>query len=305
MTRLRSFAVLGFVTFALASASALQSRPPVVPSWPPGLQQVPDDSPARTPEEERKTFFLPPGYRAELVASEPMIQEPVAIDWDADGRLWVVEMIGYMQDLPATNERTPSGRVSVLEDTNGDGRMDKKTVFLEGLVMPRALKVLAQGVLVAEPPHLWLARDTNGDRKADTRELVCDCYGSALGNVEHNQNGLLWAMDNWIHTAEGESYFRVKDGKVESRKTLSRGQWGVTQDDFGRIYRNSNSSALHVDLIPTPYFLRQPNLVRTRGSFEFMGDPAELNATFPVRPTRGVNRGYQTGQLRADGTLAT
>ena len=252
-----------------------------------------------------QTFFLPPGYHVELVASEPMVEDPVLIDWDPNGRMWVIEMLGYMQDLPATNERAPIGRISVLQDTNNDGKFDKKTIFLDGLVLPRALKVLDRGVLIGEPPHLWLAHDTNGDLKADSKELVCDCYGTELGNVEHNENSLLWAMDNWMHTSEGDTYFRFKDGKVETRRTLSRGQWGATQDDFGRVYRNSNSSALHVDLLPTPYYTRNPNLVRTRGSYEFAGDPEELNATFPVRPNRGVNRGYQTGQLREDGTLAT
>ena len=115
-----------------------------------------------------------------------MVENPILIDWDANGRMWVIEMIGYMQDLPATNEREPIGRISVLEDTNRDGKMDKKTVFLDGLVLPRALKVLDKGVLVGEPPHLWLARDTNGDLKADEKELVCDCYGTELANVEHN-----------------------------------------------------------------------------------------------------------------------
>jgi mono/diheme cytochrome c family protein len=269
------------------------------------LQTVSDESPALSPEAEMQTFFLPPGYHVELVASEPMVEDPVLIDWDPNGRMWVIEMLGYMQDLPATNERAPNGRISVLQDTNNDGKMDKKTVFLDGLVLPRALKVLDKGVLVGEPPHLWLARDTNGDLKADGKELVCDCYGTELGNVEHNENSLLWAMDNWMHTSEGDTYFRFKDGKMETRRTLSRGQWGATQDDFGRVYRNSNSSALHVDLLSTPYYARNPNLVRTRGSYEFAGDPEELNATFPVRPNRGVNRGYVTGQLRDDGALAT
>jgi hypothetical protein len=112
---------------------------------------------------------MPPGYRLELVASEPMIQEPVAIDWDLEGRMWVIEMPGYMEDMAATSERQPTGRVSVLEDTNGDGRMDKKTVFLDKLVLPRTIKILDRGVLVAEPPNLWLARDTNGDLQADTK----------------------------------------------------------------------------------------------------------------------------------------
>ena len=223
-----------------------------------------------SPEAEMETFFLPPGYHVELVASEPMVEDPVLIDWDPNGRMWVIEMLGYMQDLPATNERARIGRISVLQDTNNDGRMDKKTIFLDGLVLPRALKVLDKGVLVGEPPHLWLARDTNGDLKADGKELVCDCYGTELGNVEHNENSLLWAMDNWMHTSEGDTYFRFKDGKMEARRTLSRGQWGATQDDFGRVYRNSNSSALHVDLMSTPYYARNPNLVRTRGSLSLI-----------------------------------
>ena len=90
---------------------------------------------------------------------------------------------------------------------------------------------------------------------------MCDCYGTALANVEHNENGLLWALDNWMHTSEGDTYLRLKDGKFETRQTLSRGQWGATQDDFGHVYRNSNSSALHIDLVSTPYFARNPNLL--------------------------------------------
>jgi mono/diheme cytochrome c family protein/glucose/arabinose dehydrogenase len=271
--------------------------------WPPALQQVADQSPVLSPEESMKTIVAPPGYRLELVASEPMIQEPVAIDWDADGRLWVVEMPGYMEDMPATTELEPTGRVSILEDTNNDGRMDKKTVFLDKLVLPRALKVLDKGVLVGAPPHLWLARDTDGDLEADTKELVTDTYGQAMGNVEHNANSLLWALDNWMYTSEVDTYLRLKDGKFEVRKTLSRGQWGASQDDAGRVYRNTNSAALFVDIVPTPYYTRNPNLLRTRGSYESLGGE-DLNATWPIRPTRGVNRGYQDGVLRPDGTLA-
>jgi mono/diheme cytochrome c family protein len=265
---------------------------------------VADESPRLTPEAEMKTFVLPPGYRVELVASEPMVEEPVLIDWDPAGRMWVIEMLGYMEDILASTEREPTGRISVLEDMNDDGTMDRKTVFMDRLVLPRALKVLDKGVLIAEPPHLWYAADTNGDLKADSKELVCDCYGTAMANVEHNANSLLWALDNWMHTSEGNVFLRRKQGKFEIRSTLSRGQWGATQDDVGRVYRNSNSSALNVDLVPTPYYARHPGLLRTRGSYEFAGDQAELNRTFPIRPNRGVNRGYQDGTLRADGTLA-
>ncbi len=275
-------------------------------AWPPGLHTAPTDSPVLSPEHAMKTFFLPPGYHVELVASEPMIQEPVLIDMDPDGRLWVVEMLGYMRDIAATGEREPLGRISVLEDLDDDGKMDKKTIFLDRLVLPRALKVLDRGVLVGEPPNLWLARDTNGDLRADTKELVTNTYGRLDANVEHNANSLLWALDNWMHTSETDVYLRLKKGTFEVRKTLSRGQWGASQDDTGRIYRNSNESVLHVDLVPTPYFARNPSLLRTRGSYESLrGANNEVNVVWPVHPTPGVNRGYQDGVLRPDGRLAS
>ena len=183
--------------------------------------------------------------------------------------------------------------------------MDKRTVFAEGLVLPRALKVLAHGVLVGEPPNLWLMKDTNGDLKADTKDLVTDKYGSRDANVEHNANSLTWALDNWIYTSEVDMYLRLKHGQFEVQKTPSRGQWGNSQDDAGRIYRNTNESVLHVDIVPTPYYGRNPNLVRTRGSYESLeGDNNEVNAVWPAHKTPGVNRGYQTGVLRPDGRLA-
>ena len=282
------------------------SAPQATGSWPPALHAAPTASPVLSPEDEMKRFFLPPGYHVELVASEPMIEEPVLVDFDPDGRIWVIEMVGYMPDIAATGEREPLGRISVLEDVDDDGKMDKKTVFLDKLVLPRALKVLEHGVLVAEPPNLWLARDTDGDLRADTKELVTNTYGRREANVEHNANSLVWALDNWMHTSETDVYLRLKNNAFEVRRTLARGQWGASQDDAGRIYRNSNESVLHVDLVPTPYYARNPNLVRTRGSYESLrGDKNEVNTVWPVGPTPGVNRGYQEGVLRPDGRLAS
>ncbi len=274
--------------------------------WPPALKPASKTSPVLTPGEALKSFVLPPGYRLELVASEPLIQDPVFIDWDPEGRMWAVEMPGYMLDITASKELEPLGRVVVFEDTNADGKMDKRTVFADGLVLARALKVLDRGVLVGEPPNLWLMRDTNGDLKMDSRELVTDTYGRRDANVEHNANGLFWAMDNRLYTSETDTYVRLRNGKFEVNKTLSRGQWGLSQDDAGRIYRNTNSSALYVDLVPTPYFTRNPTMLRTRGSYEFLGqDGNDINVTWPIHPTAGVNRGYQDGVLREDGTLSS
>jgi mono/diheme cytochrome c family protein/glucose/arabinose dehydrogenase len=303
VARFRTVALL--VVAAVVTGYGSQSSPVNRP-WPPGVQKVSDQSPPLPPEEALKTFYMPPGYRVELVAAEPLIQEPVAIDWDLDGRLWAVEMPGFMTDVAGSDEHDPIGRVVVLEDTNRDGRMDKRTVFADGLVLARAVKVLDRGVLVGEPPNAWLMRDTNGDLRMDTKELVTAEYGRREVDPENNANGFYWALDNRMHTAgQVDVYLRLKNGAFEVHKTLRRGEWGVTQDDAGRIYRNTNESALHVDVVPTPYFARNPNLLRTRGSYERLSnDNPDLNVVWPVRPNPGTNRAYQTGIDRPDGTLA-
>src|SRR5690348_12744530 len=144
-----------------------------------------EDAPVLTPAQTMASYKLPAGYKLELVAAEPLVQDPVAIDFDPDGRMYVVEMRAFMPNLAGTGEDRPIGRIVILEDTNDDGKMDKKTVFLDSLVLPRSVKVLSHGVLVAETPNLWFARDTNGDGKADTKELVRDDYGTKQSNPEH------------------------------------------------------------------------------------------------------------------------
>ena len=208
----------------------------------------PKTRPRCPPTQEMKTFYMPPGYHVELVASEPLIQDPILMDWDFQGRLWVIEMPAFIPDLGPKHDRDPICDIVVLEDTNNDGKMDKRTVFADHLVLPRTMKILDHGVLVAEPPNLWLMRDTNGDLKADTKELVTDTFGDRAASVEHNANSLFWAMDNWMYTSEHTKYYRMKNGKFEVASTLPRGQWGVTQDDDGHIFRNTNSQALNVDL---------------------------------------------------------
>jgi len=282
-----------------------QQRSPAGRPWPPPLQTVSNESPPLSPADALNTFFLPPGYFVELVASEPLVHDPVAIDWDLNGRLWVVEMSGYMRDITGASSRDPVGRIAVLEDENGDGRMDKRTVFADGLVLARAVKVLDRGVLVGEPPNAWLMRDTNGDLRMDVKERVTNQYGRLDADPQNNANEFHWGLDNWMHGAAGDISIRVKNAAFEVRRTLRRGQWGVAEDDAGHIYRNTNESALHVDLVPTSYYARNPNLLRTRGSYErFADDNPDLNIVWPVRPTPATNRAYQFGILRGDGSLA-
>ena len=215
-------------------------------------------------------------------------------------------MPGFMADIAGSNEHDPIGRVVVLEDTNADGVMDKRTVFADGLVLARSLKILDHGVLVAEPPNVWLMHDTNGDLRMDTKELVTDQFGRRDTDPENNANTFYWALDNRMYTSgQTTIQFRFKDGAFQTEKTLERGEWGVAQDDAGRIYRNTNESALHVDYVPTAYFARNPSLLRTRGSYERLAsDTNGLNTVWPVRPNPGTNRAYQTGIARPDGSLA-
>lgn len=266
---------------------------------PPPAHWVIPPSPVLSPQEEARTFKVAPGFRIELIAAEPLVRDPIVMQFGPDGRIWVVEMPGYMRDVEGTGANDPIGRIVVLSDTDGDGRMDRRTVFLDGLVLARALCLVDGGVLFAEPPKLWFARDTDGDGVADSKVEVADDYGGT-GNVEHLPNGLMWALDNWIYNANHNVRFRYAGGgKFTRESTIARGQWGITQDDTGRLYYNSNSDPLRVDLMPSGYYKRNGNLALRTGT-NFQPAPATL-PVWPGRITPGVNRGYKT--LRPDGTL--
>ncbi|MEO7415294.1 MAG: c-type cytochrome [Opitutaceae bacterium] len=256
-------------------------------------------APVLSPQEEAATFKLAPGYRAELVAAEPLLGDPVAMQFAPDGRLWVIEMRGYMPNVDGVGESEPVGIISVLTDTDGDGRFDQRSVFADKLVMPRAIALVADGVLIAEPPRLWFLRDTNGDGKADEKTEIANDYGP-VDNPEHSANGLLRAMDNWIYSAKHNVRFRWQGGKTFIREdTIPRGQWGIAQDDVGRIYHNSNSDPLRYDAVPSAYLKRNP-LFPAAGGANLQLVPANLRV-WPSRVTPGVNRGYQI--LNEEGKL--
>ncbi len=255
--------------------------------------------PVYSPEEQLKSFqFAEPGYRIELVASEPMVEDPVFIRFDGEGRLWVVEMRAYMQDIDRSRVNEPIGRICVLEDTDSDGAMDKRTVFMDGLVLPRSIAIHSDGVLVAESKPLWFVEDTDGDLVADRKTLVDPNY--ARDNIEHSANGLYRAMDNWIYNAkEGHRYKREGDAWIRD-ETEARGQWGICQDDYGRLVYNYNHSQLHADLIPANAFTRNPNHNPTTG---LSVGVTSSNAVFPIRPTIAANRGYIPGALDDQGRI--
>ena len=249
-------------------------------------------APVVEPVETLKNFRIAPGFKVELVAAEPLIANPVVIRWDGNGRLWVVEMTGYMPDSYGKGENElKTGRVSVLHDRDGDGRMDDSTVFLDGLVMPRAMAFVEGGVLVAEPPTLWYCQDTDGDLVCDKKEKVANY--AKVGPVEHTDNALFPALDNWMYNAKSSRTLQFRDGKVIEKKTRSRGQWGITQDNYGRLFYTSNSRYLYGDW----------------GQYHNIGSKGLAYGTaskgiHSIRINPGINRGYQSKMLREDGRLA-
>jgi mono/diheme cytochrome c family protein/glucose/arabinose dehydrogenase len=253
-----------------------------------------------TPEEALASIKVAPGFKVELVAAEPMVEAPIAMSWDDQGRMFVLEMRGYMLDVEGKGEDQPLGRVTVLEDTNGDGKMDKHVVFADGLLLPRAVMCVNGGALVSEPPMLWFMKDTDGDGKADVKEAVDTNYASRTGQPEHMANSPTWTMDNWIYSANHGTRYRLKDGKFVAESVPSRGQWGMSQDDYGRLFYNFNSDFLRANLVPDILFRRNPNFIGTSG----VGVQVVKDQTiWPSHPTPGVNRGYEPKALREDGTM--
>ncbi len=254
-----------------------------------------------SPEEELKTFRIEPGFRIELVASEPMIETPIAISFDDQGRMFVVEMRGYMRDLTGSTEDEANGRISLLEDTTGNGRMDKVSVFMDKLVMPRAVMAVNGGAFVAEPPNIFFCKDTTGTGVADLKTLVTADFGTFGGQPEHMANSPLWALDNCVYAANYGTSFKWTKGAWQRGPGLSRGQWGLCQDDAGRLFFNYNSDLLRADLLPAAAFSRNPFL---REATAINSQIIKDQSVYPSHPTPGVNRGYDAKSLRADGTLS-
>lgn len=204
-------------------------------------QEVSSKAPPLSPADSIKTMQVQPGYSVIPVLTEPQIHEPAAIAWDGNGRLYVVEMRTYMQEIDGKNQLAPVSRVSRHEDTNGDGIFDKHTVFADKLALPRMIMPLLDRVIIRETNTLDLKsyQDTDGDGVADKIE-VWHAGGNRGGNLEHQPSGLIWNIDNWLYTTYSAHRYRFTTGKVvQERLPAGAGQWGLTHDDVGRIFYSS------------------------------------------------------------------
>ncbi|MET4080249.1 mono/diheme cytochrome c family protein [Pedobacter sp. UYP30] len=250
-----------------------------------------DSSPVLSAEESMSRMKTEAGFEVKLVASEPLITTPVAFTFDSKGRIWGVEMNGYMPDTLGTGEDIPDGKIVILEDKDKDGVMDSRKIFLDSLVMPRAICLIGKGVLVAEPPNLWYY-EINKDKPG--KRVLVDGHYTDGGNVEHYPNGLLRAMDNWVYNAKSSKRYRKRGDKWIIEQTHFRGQWGISQDNYGRLYYNNNSQNLLGDYFSPGFGAGNKNQKDVNGYNETI---VADNRVYPLRPNTGVNRGYLPGIL--------
>ncbi len=254
---------------SLYKSSGFPAKPLAKLPTPPKLS-----SPVRTPAESQAMMQVRAGFEVELVASEPLIISPVAIDWGADGKLWVVEMADYPMGMDG--KMKPGGRVRVLEDTKGDGHFNKSTLFLDALNFPNGLITWRKGVIVTAAPDIVYAEDTDGDGEADERKVLYTGFNE--GNLQLRVNGLRWGLDNWLHCANGLSGGRARSPKIGITMNLSghdlrlkadselielesgQSEFGRNCTDWGDWFGCDNSYPLFHFVLEDRYLRRNPHV---------------------------------------------
>lgn len=268
----------------------------------------PDSNTPAGAKDALSTFELEPGFKIELLADEPLISDPVDMEIDEYGRLYVVEMHGYPLD------KTGSGKIKLLSDSNGDGRMDESVVFAEGLTLPNSIMRWKNGVLVTDAPYVFYFEDKDGDGRAEARDTMLT--GFALSNPQHNLNSPVLGIDNWIYLAhEGavatqtyqkefgdagdEIYYpahpdtprlpknargrsvRFRPGQHLLEATSSNTQFGHTFDAWGRHLLVSNANHIFQEVIAAPYLKRNPHLLVSDAT-QSLSDHSDAAEVFPI-----------------------
>lgn len=267
-----------------------------------------DSSFSESAENSLTTLEIAPPFQVELVASEPLISDPVDMMIDENGRMYVVEMHGYPLDESGT------GKIMLLTDSNGDGQVNKSIVFADGLTLPTGIMRWKKGVIVTDAPDVLYLEDTNDDGIADVKETILT--GFALSNPQHNLNNPLYGLDNWIYVAhessvatqayekefgdKGEDIFypsrpqgprlpknangrnvRFRPDSHELEMTAAASQFGQTFDSWGNHFLLNNSNHIYQELVAERYLQRNPDLLVTRVTQNLSdhGQPADV---FPI-----------------------
>ncbi len=242
--------------------------------------------------ESVKHMALPPGFEAKLFVSEPMIGKPITMNWDHKGRLWIAETVDY------PNEMQPKGkgrdRISIVEDTDGDGKADKTTVFADNLSIPTSLCFANGGVIVAQAPDMLFLKDTDGDDKADERTVLFTGFGTY--DTHAGPSNLRYGLDNWIYAIIGyagysgnvggerhnfrQGFFRFKpDGsKLEFLRNTNNNSWGVGISEEGLLFGSTANGCPSVYMpIPNRYYESVRGMSPT-----VLANIADSNRFFPI-----------------------
>ncbi len=221
-----------------------------------------------------KSFRIHPRFHLKPVAVEPLVTDPVSACFDADGRLYVIELRGYPYP-----EKTPTGDVARLEDRDGDGRFDMRTVFVDGLSRPTGVVPYDDGVFIAVAPEVLCAKDTTGHGIADLKKVKFTCF--VTENVQGLFNGLPWGLDGWIYGVASTNGGEIKNMSRPDEKPVSvrgrdfrfkpdgsafevisgTGQFGHSFDDWGHRFTCSNSNHIRQIVLPAHDLERNPTLI--------------------------------------------
>jgi putative membrane-bound dehydrogenase-like protein len=257
---------------------------------------------AKTPQASLHSIRTRPGFQVELVASEPLVQSPISFAWGPDGKLWVVEMGDY--PLGADNKGKPGGRIKYLEDTDGDGRYDKATVFIDGLSFPTSVLPWRKGLLVICAPEIFYAEPGEPGASATGGKVKrLPLYtGFLQGNPQHRVNSLVWGLDNWIYCANGDSGGKIKsiktgasidlrgrdlrirpdDGALDAQ--AGQTQYGRSRNDWGDWFGCNNSNPMYHYVLADHYIRRNPHLAAPDARVQVSVTPGAA-AVFPISRT--------------------
>ncbi len=250
-----------------------------------------------------KSFHIHDGFRLEPIAVEPIVTDPVSVCYDADGRLYVVEM----RDYPYS-QKTPSGRVARLQDQDGDGRFESRTIFLDGLAWPTGIVPYDAGVFLAAAPDILYAKDTDGDGVADLQRVLFTGFGTE--NVQGLLNGLIWGPDGWIYGVTSSNGGMIRNRSRPQDKPVSvrgrdfrfkpdgsafeaisgGGQFGHAFDDWGHRFTCSNSNHARQIVLPSRDLQRNPALIPPAVILDIAaeGPAAPVFRISPAEPWRVV-----------------